>query len=92
MNHHAPPAKPGAPRVRLETSAEGQTLHIPPALGFPAGVTEVDVVREGDTLVLTPVAAPKPKSWDDFFNSPPLGEDFMVDRDQGEFEKREPLD
>jgi virulence-associated protein VagC len=92
MNHHAPPAKPDAPRVRLETSADGQTLHIPPALGFPAGVTEVAVMREGDRLVLTPVAKPKSKSWDDFFNSPPLGEDFMVDRDQGEFEKREPLD
>lgn len=92
MNHHAPPARPGAPRVRLETSAEGQTLHIPPALSFPAGVTEVDVVREGDTLVLTPVAASKSKSWDDFFNSPPASDDFMRERDQGEFEKREPLD
>jgi virulence-associated protein VagC len=92
MNHHAPPGKPGAPRVRLETSAEGQTLHIPPALGFPAGVTEVDVMREGDTLVLTPVPKPKSKSWDDFFDSPPASDDFMRERDQGEFEKRERLD
>ncbi len=92
MNHHARPGKPGAPRLRLETSAEGQILHIPRALGFPAGVTEVDVAREGDTLVLKPVTEPRSTSWDDFFNRPPLGEDFMVDRDQGEFEKREPLD
>jgi antitoxin VapB len=92
MNHHVPKAKAGETRAKLETSAAGQTLHIPDALAFPAGVTEVDVVREGDALVLKPVAAPKSKSWDDFFNSPPLGEDFMVDRDQGEFEKREPLD
>jgi virulence-associated protein VagC len=92
MNHHARPGTPGAPRLRLETSAEGQILHIPPALGFPAGVTEVDVVREGDTLVLKPVTEPKSKSWDDFFNSPPASDDFMRERDQGEFEKREPLD
>lgn len=92
MNHHVPPAKPGAPRVRLETSPDGQTLHIPDELAFPAGVTEVDVVREGDALVLKPVPVPKSKSWDEFFNSPPVSDDFMVDRDQGEFEKREPLD
>ncbi len=47
MNHHVPPAKPGAPRIRLEISPDGQTLHIPDELAFPAGVTEVDVVREG---------------------------------------------
>ena len=92
MNHHVPPARPGAPRIRLETSPDGQTLHIPDELAFPAGVTEVDVVREGDALVLKPVPAPKSKSWEEFFNSPQASDDFMLERDQGEFEKREPLD
>ncbi len=83
---------PERPRIRLESSSAGQTLHIPDELAFPAGVTEVDVVREGDALVLKPVPAPTSKSWDEFFDSPPVSDDFMVDRDQGEVETREPLD
>lgn len=88
MNHHAPPRKPAATRAKLFSSNRSQALRIPKALAFPDSVKEVEVVQVGDTLVLRPVAP----SWDDFFDSPPATDDFMRERDQGEFETRESFD
>jgi branched-chain amino acid transport system ATP-binding protein len=65
------------------TTASGR-----PISGCDRAVKEVEIVQVGNTLVLRPVAP----SWDDFFDSPPLGDDFMRERDQGEFEEREPFD
>lgn len=88
MNHHAPPRKPSATRAKLFRSNRSQALRIPKALAFPDAVKEVEIVQAGNTLVLRPVAP----SWDDFFDSPPASDDFMRERDQGEFEEREPFD
>lgn len=88
MNHHSPPRKPAGSRARLFKSNRSQAVRIPKALAFPESVKEVEIVAEGNTLVIRPVAP----NWDDFFDSPPLGDDFMRERDQGEFEEREPLD
>lgn len=92
MNHHAPRRgaadKPPTSRAKLFKSNRSQAVRIPKALAFPDSVKEVEIVAEGNTLVIRPV----PGSWDDFFNSPPLGDDFMADREQGQFEEREPFD
>jgi len=92
MNHHAPrrgsAGKAVTSRAKLFKSNRSQAVRIPKALAFPDSVKEVEVVQVGNTLVLRPVAP----SWDDFFDSPPASDDFMRERDQGEFEEREPFD
>lgn len=88
MNHHTPGRKATPRRARLFRSNRSQAVRIPKALAFPDTVKEVEIVVEGNALVIRPVAT----GWDAFFATPPLGDDFMNDRDQGEFEKREPLD
>lgn len=75
-------------RAKLFKSNRSQALRIPKAFAFPEGVKEVEIVQVGNTLVLKPVAG----SWDDFFNSELASDDFMRERDQGEFEIRESLD
>lgn len=75
-------------RAKLFKSNRSQALRIPKAFAFPEGVKEVEIVQVGETLVLKPVKG----TWDDFFNSEPASDDFMRERDQGEFEIRESLD
>jgi antitoxin VapB len=65
-----------------------QAVRIPKAVAFPEGVTEVEIVRTGDRLVITPVG----KNWADYFENGPFAtDDFMADRDSWDFEEREPL-
>jgi antitoxin VapB len=88
MNHHTPNRKSAASRARLFKSNRSQAVRIPKALAFPDSVKEVEIVAEGNTLIIKPVAG----TWDEFFDSPPASDDFMRERDQGEFEERESLD
>jgi antitoxin VapB len=72
----------------LFKSNQTQAVRLPKDVAFPDGVREVEIIKVGNSRVISPVG----QSWDSFFNDPEkISEDFLVERDQGTFEEREPL-
>ena len=49
-----------------------QAVRIPKAVAFPDHVKKVNIVTQGDSLVITPVY----DAWEAFFTSPGIGDDF----------------
>lgn len=65
-----------------------QAVRLPKDVAFPEGVREVEIVKVGNSRVISPVG----QRWDSFFaTGPHVTEDFLIERDQGEFEEREPM-
>ena len=65
-----------------------QAVRLPKDDAFPEGVREVEIIKVGNSRVISPVG----QRWDSFFAAGPhVSEDFLAERDQGEFEDREPL-
>jgi antitoxin VapB len=59
----------------LFTNGRNQAVRIPKELEFE-GVSEVEITREGDALVLRPVR----KTWLSFADAPMADSDFLTDR------------
>jgi antitoxin VapB len=75
-------------RTTLFTSNRSQAVRLPKAVAFPEGTHQVEVLKIGDSRLITPVG----KRWDDFFlHGPRASEDFMEERTQPPAEDREPL-
>lgn len=69
-------------------SNKTQAVRLPKDVAFPEGVTEVEIVKVGNSRVISPVG----QRWDSFFARPTRpSDDFLAERDQGTFEEREPL-
>lgn len=87
MDKHEPPK---AREAALFKSNRSQAVRIPKELEFPEGVKKVTItVVEGGGLLIKPAK----RDWAEYFASGPhVTEDFLVDRDQGVAEEREPLD
>lgn len=67
---------------------QSQAVRMPKALALPEHVKRVEIVAVGDARIITPAGA----SWDQWFDSPGVGEDFMNDRSQPAPQDRERLD
>lgn len=77
-----------AARSKLFRSNRSQAVRIPKAVAFPDDVEEVEIIKVGANLIVSPVG----KRWDDLFErGPRIPEDFMVERVQPPFQEREPL-
>jgi len=73
-------------RTTLFTNNRSQAVRLPKAVAFPEGTHQVEIVKIGDSRLITPVG----KRWDDFFlHGPRATDDFMEDRSQPEPEERE---
>ena len=73
-------------KSRIFKSNRSQAVRIPKAVAFPEGVTEVEIVKVGDRLTITPVG----KSWADYFENGPFAtEDFLSDREDAPPEDRD---
>jgi len=59
----------------LFTNGKSQAVRIPKGLEFD-GINEVEITRDGDSIVLTP----KRKSWASFSDVDKADSDFMVER------------
>ena len=69
-------------------SNQTQAVRLAKDVAFPEGVREVEIVKVGNSRVISPVG----HRWDSFFAAGPhVTEDFLIEREQGEFEEREPL-
>jgi antitoxin VapB len=64
-----------------------QAVRIPKAVAFPEHVKQVQIVPDGDRLILVPV----PNSWTEWFAMFGNLEDSFPERDQGVAEKRDAL-
>lgn len=71
--------------TRLFKSNTTQAVRLPKAVAFPEGVTEVEIIVDGDVRILRPVRADL--RWSDFFDLVDeyggVGDDFLADRDEG---------
>jgi antitoxin VapB len=75
-------------RSTVFISNRSQAVRLPKAVAFPEGVHQVDIIRLGNSRLITPIG----RRWDAFFtDGPPVSEDFMSERDQPSVEEREPL-
>ena len=75
-------------RSTIFVSNRSQAVRLPKAVAFPEGMHQVEVIRLGNSRLITPVG----RRWDEFFvNGPQVSEDFMNERDQPSAEEREPL-
>jgi len=62
-----------------------QAVRLPKSVAFPEGVRDVEIVKVGNTRVISPIG----KRWDEFFkNGPHFSEDFMNDREQPPMQER----
>ena len=59
----------------LFTNGKSQAVRIPKGLEFK-GINEVEITRDGDSIVLTP----KRKSWSSFSSVGKADNDFMIER------------
>jgi antitoxin VapB len=76
------------PRSTVFVSNRSQAVRLPKAVAFPEGVHQVEIIRLGNSRLITPVG----QRWSEFFESGPrVSDDFMSERDQPPVEEREPL-
>ncbi len=60
-----------------------QAVRLPKSVAFPEGVREVEIIKVGNTRIVSPVG----HRWDEFFkNGPHFSEDF--ERDQPPMQER----
>jgi antitoxin VapB len=75
-------------RSKIFRDKGAQAVRLPTAVAFPDGVREVDIIKVGNSRVITPLG----RRWDDFFrHGPPVLDDFLTERVDALPEEREPL-
>jgi antitoxin VapB len=78
----------GMARSTVFVSNRSQAVRLPKAVAFPEGVHQVEVIKLGNSRLITPVG----RLWGEFFVSVPrVSEDFMSERDQPSAQERELL-
>jgi antitoxin VapB len=77
-----------AARSKVFITNRSQAVRLPKAMAFPGEVREVEIIKAGNSRIITPVG----QRWTDFFlHGPRVSEDFMTERDDPPPEEREPL-
>ncbi|MCG5529455.1 antitoxin [Halorhodospira halochloris] len=74
-------------RVSIFKSNKSQALRLPKPVAYPETVRQVDIVILGRTRIITPAG----ESWDTWFESDGVSDDFMTSREQPGHQEREPL-
>ena len=75
-------------RSKVFVTNRTQAVRLPKAVSFPEGIREVEIIKAGDSRIITPVG----RRWSDFFlHGPRVSDDFMTERDDPPPEERGPL-
>ena len=69
------------PQSTVFKNNKSQAIRLPKAVAFPEHVKKVEITKQGDALLITPIAPTS--SWEEFFSTPGVDEDFLKDREQG---------
>ena len=72
-------------RSTVFTNNRSQAVRFPKAVALPEDVRQVEIVRIGRSRLVTPAG----QSWDEFFDGPGAGDDFMPEREQPVAQERE---
>ncbi len=75
-------------QTKVFKSNQTQAVRLPKAVAFPEDVKDVEIVIVGNSRIVTPVN----QSWDSWFDSSPVSDDFMTEREQPMHQERESLD
>jgi len=76
-----------AAHTKIFKSNKSQAVRLPKSVALPEGIREVDIVAIGNTRIITPAG----KSWDNWFDSPGVSDDFMMEREQPSDQQRDAL-
>lgn len=71
--------------TKVFESNKSQAVRLPEALAFPVGTSEVSIVAVGTSRIIAPID----QSWDSWFGSVTVMDDFMLDRQQPKTQNRE---
>lgn len=72
-------------KATIFTNNKSQAVRLPKDVALPDTVKRVEIIKLGKTRLIAPVGI----SWDSFFDSPVVSEDFMNDRQQPSQQRRE---
>ena len=75
-------------QTKIFKSNQSQAVRLSKAVAFPEDIKDVEVVMVGNSRIITPAN----QSWDSWFDSPPVSNDFMADREQQALLERESFD
>ena len=64
--------------TKIFMSNKSQAVRLPKSVELPVSLRKVDIVAIGLKRIITPAG----KSWDEWFDSPGISEDFMPSREQ----------
>lgn len=70
--------------TKVFMSNRSQAVRLPKAVSLPDSVKEVDIIVIGNKRLITPIGG----SWDSWFDGPQVSDDFMLEREQPEDQKR----
>ncbi|MBL1278026.1 MAG: antitoxin [Ectothiorhodospiraceae bacterium] len=76
-----------ATHTTLFKSNKTQAVRLPKAVALPDSIKKVDIIAIGNTRIITPAG----ESWDQWFDSLGVSDDFMNERDQPADQEREAL-
>lgn len=74
-------------RVSIFKNNTSQAVRLPKAVAYPDSVQQVDIVIQGRARIITPAG----ESWDSWFESEGVSDDFIDSRQQPEHQNREGL-
>ena len=72
-------------RTKIFKSNKSQAVRLSKMVAFPESIQDVEVTAIGNKRIITPSGT----SWDDWFDSPGVSDDFMTTRLQPEDQQRE---
>lgn len=76
-----------AAHTKVFKSNRSQAVRLPKSVALPESIQEVDIVAIGNTRIITPAG----NSWNNWFDSPGVSEDFMTEREQPADQQRQAL-
>lgn len=69
------------------TTNKSQAIRLPKAVALPDTVKRVEILKIGQTRLITPADS----VWDSFFDGPAVSDDFMTERRQPPIQERETM-
>jgi len=72
-------------QTKIFKSNRSQAVRLPKDVAFPESVKNVEIISIGNKRIITPAG----RSWDEWFDSPGVSDDFMTERLQPDDQLRE---
>lgn len=74
-------------RSTVFNNNRSQAVRLPKPVALPEDVRQVEITMVGRSRLISPAG----HSWDEFFDGPPISDDFLAEREQPAAQARAPL-